>query len=86
MDKERLKELRAIASKATQGAWRFLANIPFYVDVEKPAPSMSKYDDKRPTYWRYEDGLHVANFQPIEALQLLDYIDELEKKLEENKK
>lgn len=74
-----LKKLREVASKATPGNWghNWGANIPFYVDVKKPAPSMSKHDDTRPTYWRYEDGVFASVFSPRQVLELLDEIERL---------
>lgn len=58
---DKLQKIKEITNNATPvEKWCFGANVPFYVDVQKPAPSMSKHDDKRPTYWRYEDGLFVG--------------------------
>ena len=74
-----LKELREIATKATPGPWGpWGANIPFYITVEKPAPSLSKYDHERANYWRYEDGLFFLYFCPKTALELLDEIERLQ--------
>lgn len=74
-----LKKLRKVATKATPGPWGpWDANIPFSVDVVKPAPSLSKHDDKRPTYWRCEDGVFVLTFNPQMALELLDEIERLQ--------
>jgi hypothetical protein len=73
-----LKMLREIAAEATPGPWGpWSANIPFNIVVEKPAPSLSKYDHERTNYWRYEDGLFVLYFNPKIALELLDEIDRL---------
>ena len=72
-----LKKLRQVALEATPGPWGpWSANIPFNVVVVKPAPSLSKHDSKQPTYWRYEDGLHVLYFNPKNALELLDMLEE----------
>ncbi len=72
------KELRKIAESATPGPWgSWCANTPFYVDVQKPAPSLSKHDNERPTYWRMEDALFVLHFNPKIVLELLDEIERL---------
>ena len=71
------KELRKIANKATRDWVVGKGNVPFYVDVQKPAPSMSKHDDERPTYWKYDDGVFVCCFSPAHILELLDEIDRL---------
>lgn len=78
-----IKELRKIAEEATQERQtECLGNYPFYVDVRKPAPSLSKHDDERPTYWRYQDGVFVLTFDPKTVIMLLDQIEDLEKKLD----
>jgi hypothetical protein len=72
------KELRKIAESASPGPWGpWSSNIPFYVSVIKPAPSLSKHDHDRDTYWRVEDALHVLHFNPKMALELLDEIERL---------
>lgn len=74
-----LKRLRKIALDATPGPWGpWSGNYPFNVDVKKPAPSLSKHDHKRPTYWRWQDGLFVLEFNPKVVLELLDRIQSLE--------
>jgi hypothetical protein len=74
-----LKVWREIAVKATPGPWGpWSGNWPFYVDVRKPSQSLSKHDDTRPTYWRYEDAEFVLNFAPEVVIALLDRIKELE--------
>jgi hypothetical protein len=57
---KQIHEIEYRALKATKGPWVFTANYPFYVDVTKPAPSLSKHDLQRPTYWRYQDGEFVS--------------------------
>lgn len=55
------KELEKIIDEATPGPWGpYTANLPFYAIVTKPAPSLSKHDPERPTYWRIEDAKFVA--------------------------
>jgi hypothetical protein len=74
-----LKRLREVAMKATPGPWGpWNSNMPFYVVVDKPAPSLSKHDDDRPTYWRFEDGVFVLQFNPVMVLELLDEIERLQ--------
>lgn len=83
MTSKELKHLRKIAEDATPGPWGpWTGNYPFNVDVVKPAPSLSKHDAKRPTYWRYQDGAFVLAFNPQTALALLDRISDLEEVLE----
>ena len=78
-----LYKLRQIAAAATPGPWGpWTGNYPFNVDVVKPAPSLSKYDNERPTYWRYQDASFVLAFNPKTALELLDRISDLEETLE----
>ena len=80
-----LKKLREVAEKATPGPWGpWAGNYPFYVDVRKPSPSLSKHDDTRPTYWRYDDAVFVLQFNPETAIMLLNRIQELENKEKTN--
>jgi hypothetical protein len=77
-----LKRLKQIAQDATPGPWGPMnANYPFYVDMEKPAPSLSKHDQDRPTYWRYQDAIYVLSFNPVVVIELIEKIEELEAKL-----
>lgn len=76
-----LKELRKIVEKATPGPWGpWTGNYPFYVDVRKPGPSLSKHDHTRPTYWSYADASFVLHFNPETVMMLLNRIEELENK------
>lgn len=62
--------------------WEWNGNIPFYIDVSKPRPSLSKhdYDNKRPTYWHHDDGMYAS--VAIHAIpQLLAEIKRLNKEL-----
>jgi hypothetical protein len=78
MTKEELNEMRMVAKTATPGPWGpWMGNCPFYVIVKKPAPSLSKHDDERPTYWPYNDGKFVLTFNPQAVLELLDEIERL---------
>ena len=77
--------LKSLLTKAAPLPWTSGGNIPFYVDLKKPRPSMSKHDHKRPTYWDYNDGaylLYAVNSVPT----LISYIESLEKELSELKK
>lgn len=59
MDKKRLDEIKGITSAATPGPWTAAGNLPFYVDLRKPAPSLSKHDKECPTYWKVADAEFV---------------------------
>lgn len=85
MSKDKRAQFRKFAENATQvwGGWN--SNAPFYVDVRKPSPSLSKHDEERPTYWRYEDGVFVAAASPKNILELLDEIDKYKIALEKIK-
>ena len=54
--------------------WEFNADIPFYVDMKKPRPSLSEHDDKHPTYWHYDDGSFVAMCLYLTP-KLIEYIE-----------
>lgn len=59
---DKIDAIRKRAAEATQEPWGpYRANLPFYVEVEKPAQSLSKHDDTRPTYWKVEDGVFVVH-------------------------
>jgi hypothetical protein len=60
MTQEDLKFLEEVISKASPKFGPYTSNYPFYADVTKPAPSMSKHDHERPTYWRIEDAVFIA--------------------------
>ena len=79
-----LKKLREVAEKATPGPWGpWSGNYPFYVEVKKPAPSLSKYEGEKraESYWRYEDAVFVLQFNPETVIMLLDRIKELESEI-----
>lgn len=58
---EELRKLKDICFKATPGPWGpYRANVPFYAEVNKPSPSLSKHDHERPSYWRIEDAIFIA--------------------------
>lgn len=58
----RIEEIKKRLSEITPGPWgpNWSMNYPFYADVRKPAPSFSKHDSERPTYWRIQDAVFVA--------------------------
>lgn len=72
--KRTLRILTALL-KRVELPWTGSANIPFYVVVQKPRPSMSKHDD-RPVFWNYDDGEYLyacVNWVPF----ILDYVRRL---------
>jgi hypothetical protein len=77
MEPREIGKLKQLARDATPGNWgdKWVMNYPFYVDVSKPSPSLSKHDDDRPTYWRMEDGIFSATFTPDRAIKLLNELE-----------
>lgn len=66
-------DIRTRVEAATAGPWGpYAANVPFYAQVTKPAPSLSKHNN--PTYWRIEDASFVAASR-IDIPKLLEAID-----------
>lgn len=59
MTRKELEELQKICNEASPGPWEASGNYPFYIDMQKPARSLSKHDLERPTYWSYQDGKYV---------------------------
>ena len=57
-----IEELETLLAKIHPLPWEWSANYPFYVDVSKPRPSLSKhdYDNRRPTYWHSDDGYYMS--------------------------
>ena len=56
--RQKIERLTALLKKVHL-PWTGGANVPFYVEVTKPRPSMSKHDGTRPTYWGYDDGEYL---------------------------
>lgn len=56
--KEKIDHLKQLKDKVTL-PFSMSANIPFYVDMRKPRPSLSKHDLKNPTYWHYDDAVYL---------------------------
>jgi len=61
-------------------------NYPFYVDLKKPAPSLSKHDDERPTYYRYQDAQFILLCWNGGVETLLDEIRFLRRELADVRK
>ena len=81
--KETIKSLEEYLKKV-ELPWTASANVPFYVNMKKPRPSMSKHDSRCPTYWDYYDGCYAlmcANEMP----KILEYIKELERMRDEGR-
>ena len=77
--KDMITHLESLAEKV-ELPWGASANVPFYVDVRKPRPSMSKHDEYRHTYWDYDDGVYLltcANEMP----RVLEYVRQLEEQV-----
>ena len=78
----RIEEIKERLSKATPGPWGpYSANIPFNATVTKPAPSLSKYDDEQPTFWRCEDAVFIARAHP-DLTFLLAVVEEMSQALD----
>lgn len=79
-----MNDLKIIEEKlnaSTPAPWEATGNYPFYVDMKKPGPSLSKHDLDRPTYWSYPDAEFVLlarnKFVP-------EMLEEIKKLREEN--
>lgn len=83
MTKEHLEEIEKRATEATPGPWGpYSANIPFYAIMVKPSSSLSKHDNERPSYWRIEDAILVANARE-DILILINEIRKFRETLED---
>lgn len=81
--KQEIKALKNSLTKIHPLPWTFSGNIPFSVTMKKPRQSLSKHNDKSEALWHWEDGNYASmciNMMP----KLLEYIEELEKKVEQN--
>jgi len=65
--------------KKVELPWYATSNVPFYVDIKKPRPSLSKHD-VRPTYWEYNDGCYMMS-AVNEMPRILKYIRKLQREL-----
>lgn len=79
-----LDDIEKKAKAATPGPWanKWSSNYPFYVDVRKPAPSLSKHDAERPTYWRVQDAEYIAAVSPDVVLKLIERLRDAEETIE----
>lgn len=62
MTDEELKRLKKVCEDATpEDKWTGTGNYPFYVILEKPAPSLSKHEGtpRAARMWRYQDGAFI---------------------------
>ncbi|NDE91577.1 MAG: hypothetical protein EB059_10685 [Alphaproteobacteria bacterium] len=83
MDKElkqAIETFKELMQKVDTSTWSFSANAPFYIDIQKPRASLSKHDDKCPTYWHYDDGRFVAAAIYL-APALIKYLEKQNKKV-----
>ena len=80
--KDKLVEIKERFKKTTQGEWTAYVNYPFYIDLRKPSPSLSKHDSERPTFWSMNDGLFVLNAHNNDIPWLIEEVERLRKELE----
>jgi hypothetical protein len=73
-----LDDIKKRHQAATPGPWQGRVNYPFYGVLIKPAPSLSKHDQERPSYWRMEDVVFVVSAH-ADITYLLSEIDRLQK-------
>jgi len=63
--------------RKVQLPWTASTNVPFYADIRKPRPSLSKHDGTRPSYWHINDAEYMllcVNEMPA----ILEYIKKLQ--------
>lgn len=77
----KLEDIEKLIKNKTPGLWTGAANAPFYATLEKPAPSLSKHDDERPTYWRIQDVEFVLAMANGGAEFLVDEIKRLQNEI-----
>ena len=73
-----IEQMEKALEKATPANWQSSGNWPFYAVMNKPAPSLSKHDDTRPNYWRYDDVSFVLLCRNGGVQMLLDEIKRLQ--------
>ncbi len=76
-EKYTIKQIEKLLAEKTPELWEASSNEPFYIDLRKPAPSLSKHDDIRPTYWLPQDAKFVLWCANGGVQMLLDRIKEL---------
>lgn len=57
----KIRGIKERHANATPGPWTGSMNWPFYAVVHKPAPSLSKHDDERSSYWRCADAAFTVS-------------------------
>lgn len=73
-------KLLALREKTQVETWTMGANLPFYVVMKKPRPSLSKHDDEQPTYWHCDDAYYVltaAEYAGVMSTKILKALEEL---------
>ena len=75
----KLKQLKLLLDNKTQSTWTASGNLPFYAELDKPAPSLSKHDSERPTYWRVQDVEFVLAMANGGVQALFDEIERLKR-------
>ena len=74
----KLEELEKIIKAKTPTTWYGTMNYPFYVSLMKPAPSLSKHDSERPTFWKMQDAEFVLAMANGGAEYLLNEVKRLQ--------
>jgi hypothetical protein len=81
MTEEEFRDIKLRWEKAApEDKWTGTANIPFYVVLEKPRPSLSKHEGTKrgADMWHYDDGIFVACAKR-DMGKLINHIDALQK-------
>lgn len=73
-----IQKIEQLLKEATPGNWTGEGNEPFSITLRKPAPSLSKHDSDRPTYWRCQDAMFVLVMKNVGTQFLLDEIKKLQ--------
>ncbi len=86
MDDKTIAGLRKLIEEATPlEKWEGSGNYPFYVHIQKPAPSLSKHEGtaRGENMWRYQDGSYLL--AAVHALpKALDKIQELQEAFDQS--
>lgn len=78
--KEKCITLLKMKEKTDVANWTMNANLPFYVVMKKPRPSLSKHDDEQPMYWHCDDAYYLltaAQYAGDLSRTLLQTIEDL---------
>jgi hypothetical protein len=81
-----VEQMQKALENKTSVVWLGSGNYPFYVDLKKPAPSLSKHDHERPTYYRYQDAQFILLCWNGGVQVLLDHIKFLQRELDDSRK